>query len=252
LLAAGVEHVRASPVGDDTEGISQEDCGDNLTRTTDTDFQRFTPGLARVGEPRAAISENVFRATTSDFLRWTNRIAGYVRLSEKGLALAASFRWGYNQQLTSLAESSRTYPDRLFFLGGVDSIRGYLQDSLVPQDIADELLDEQSALTLQQVVIRGGDFFVNPRLELRVPLSMSVQTALFMDAGNLWTDPEEVDPFELRYAVGSGLRIATPIGPLVFDYGFNVARVLDRLDPNRPNQRFWEDLGAFHFSLGLF
>jgi hypothetical protein len=38
----------------------------------------------------------------------------------------------------------------------------------------------------------------------------------------------------------------------VFDYGFNVERVLDRLNPGRQNQRFWEDLGAFHFSIGLF
>jgi outer membrane protein insertion porin family len=225
LLSAGVEHVRASPVGEDEGGISQEAC------------------------PQ---SENVFRATTSDFLRWTNRLAGYIPLNDKGLAIAASFRWGYNQQLRSLASDSRTYPDRLFFMGGVDSIRGYPQDSLVPQDVADELLRTGSTLTLQQVVIRGGDFFVNPRTELRIPLSTNVQTALFVDAGNLWTDPNEVEPFRLRYAFGSGLRVATPIGPLVFDYGFNAERVLDRLNPDRLNKRFWEDLGAFHFSIGLF
>ena len=44
----------------------------------------------------------------------------------------------------------------------------------------------------------------------------------------------------LRYALGAGLRIGTPIGPLAFDYGFNLIR--------RP----WEDVGAFHFSIGLF
>jgi outer membrane protein assembly factor BamA len=56
----------------------------------------------------------------------------------------------------------------------------------------------------------------------------------------------------LRYAVGTGVRIGTPIGPLVFDYGFNVHRVLDELYPERANQRLWEDIGAFHFSIGLF
>jgi outer membrane translocation and assembly module TamA len=49
-----------------------------------------------------------------------------------------------------------------------------------------------------------------------------------------------VDPFDLRYAAGTGLRTMTPIGPLALDYGIN----LDR----RP----WEDFGAFHFSIGLF
>jgi hypothetical protein len=31
-----------------------------------------------------------------------------------------------------------------------------------------------------------------------------------------------------------------------------VDRVLDKLFPYRNNQRFWEDIGAFHFSIGLF
>jgi outer membrane protein assembly factor BamA len=172
-----------------------------------------------------------------------------VRLDDEGLAIATSFRWGYNQQLTS---ESRTYPDRLFFLGGIDSVRGYLQDSLVPQDIAEQLLDPGSGLTLQQVVIRGGDFYVNPRAELRIPLTDNVQTALFVDAGNLWTDPSLVAPLELRYAAGTGIRIGTPIGPLVFDYGFNMHRVLAELFPGDFGQRSWEDLGAFHFSIGLF
>jgi outer membrane protein assembly factor BamA len=216
LIAAGVEHVRADPVG--------EQCIENP-------------------------QDDPFAAACSQFLRWTNRIAGYVRLSEKGLALAMSYRWGYNQQLIT---GSRTYPDRLFFLGGVDSIRGYLQDSLVPQDIADQLLAEGSTLSLNQVLVRGGDIFVNPRAELRIPLSTNVQTALFVDAGNLWTDPDKLNAFDLRYAAGTGIRIATPIGPLVFDYGFNIDRVLDKLDPNRKDQRFWEELGAFHFSIGLF
>ena len=122
----------------------------------------------------------------------------------------------------------------------------------MPQDIAEQLLDPTSGLNINQVVIRGGDLFVNPRAEMRVPLSGNVQTALFLDTGNLWRDPNSVDPFVLRYAVGTGLRIGTPIGPLVFDYGFNVHRVLDELYPGRENQRLWEDIGAFHFSIGLF
>jgi outer membrane protein insertion porin family len=172
-----------------------------------------------------------------------------VRLSEKGLALAASFRWGFNQQLTA---GSRTYPDRLFFLGGVDSIRGFLQDSVVPEDIAEQLLDPATGLTINQVVIRGGDVFINPRLELRIPISASVQTALFLDSGNLWTDPALLDPLKLRYAAGSGVRVTTPIGPLVFDYGFNLERVLDEFEIGPEQPRFWEDIGAFHFSIGLF
>lgn len=217
FVSAGVEYVTARPLGAPSAGSST--------------------------------SASVFDAADSNFLRYTNRLAGYVRLSRRGLALAMSFRWGLNQQLT---HDSRTYPDRLFFLGGIDSLRGFLQDSVVPEDIAEQLLDPGSDLDIRQIVIRGGDIFVNPRAELRIPLNDTVQAGFFVDSGNLWTDPSVIDVFRLRYATGTGLRVGTPIGPLVFDYGFNVDRVLDALDDSRPRQRYWESLGAFHFSIGLF
>ncbi len=236
FISLGAEHVYAFPVGETAQDKQEE------------------------------ATNSPFEAVESDFMRYTNRVAGYVRLSRKGLAFAASFRWGVNQQLTS---GSQTYPDRLFFMGGVDTIRGFAQDSLVPEDIAQLILHPPPPevppqyadsgyvpappLTIDQVLIRGGDLFINPRVELRVPLTDTVQTALFLDAGNLWADPQEIyQSFRLRYSVGSGLRIGTPIGPLVFDYGFNTERVLDALFPERRFKRYWESLGAFHFSIGLF
>lgn len=229
FVSAGVEHVNSIPL--------------DTTVSEETGCAEPTP------TQMAKDSIDPFQAVHSDFLRYTSRVAGYIRLNDRGLALAMSFRWGVIQHLIP---GSQTYPDRLFFLGGVDTLRGFLQDSLVPQDIAQRLLDPRSGLTIRDVVIRGGDMFLNPRAELRIPVASSVETALFVDAGNLWTDPTRVNAFELRYAVGTGLRIATPIGPLVFDYGFNVDRVLDDLFPNRDNKRYWEDIGAFHFSIGLY
>jgi outer membrane protein assembly factor BamA len=45
---------------------------------------------------------------------------------------------------------------------------------------------------------------------------------------------------KLRYTAGAGLRLATPIGPVALDYGVKLVR------------REWEDVGALHFSIGLF
>jgi outer membrane protein insertion porin family len=232
LISGSIEHVRAKPVGD-----------------TATEAARSS-------------GSGPFDPVVSEFMQYSSRVAGYVPLSKKrGMALALSFRWGLNSQLI---ERSHTYPDRLFFMGGVDTIRGFTQDSLIPEDLAQQLLDaralsesdpgDNQLLTVDRILIRGGDIFVNPRAELRIPLSGSVQTALFLDTGNLWSSLrafEQLD-FRLRYAVGTGIRIATPVGPLVFDYGFNLDRVLDELDPSRTRKRFWESLGAFHFSIGLF
>lgn len=180
----------------------------------------------------------------SDFLRLNAVASGYVPLTQGGLVLAATIRMGRIFQLRS---DSETYPDRLFFLGGVDSIRAYLRDALVPQDVVDFLASDAGtdlvgadSVSVQQVAIRGGDTFINPRLELRIPITNTVHTVWFADAGNVWVRPEAFKPWRLRYASGSGLRIHTPIGPIAFDYGINLYR------------RSWEDFGAFHFSIGLF
>ena len=217
-LGGTVEHVTAVPLGDNVGTCNQ--------------------GTTEVFDP-----------VCSELLRISGRASGYLPMSEKGLTLALSLRGGFIQHLTSL---SRTYPDRLFFMGGVDTLRGYTQYSLVPQDAAERVLDEQDDITINEIVLRGGDFFVNPRAELRIPVTNSLQTALFVDSGNLWQERGEVDLRKWRFTTGSGIRVATPVGPLVFDYGFNLERVIDQLSRRNSGRRAWEELGAFHFSIGLF
>lgn len=180
---------------------------------------------------------------TSHFMRLSGRIAGYLRFSRQGLSLALTMASGGNIQLVP---DSRTYPDRLFYLGGFDSHRAFLTDALIPEDVAQQILDSSvppsQRLTVDDIGVRGGDLMLNPRAELRIPLGETFATALFVDAGNVWVDPSAVDPLALRLGAGSGLRINTPIGPLALDYGIN----LDR------RQALDEDFGALHFSVGLF
>jgi len=176
-----------------------------------------------------------------NFIQYSGRIAGYLRLSERGLALATSFRFGYNQQIVA---GSATYPDRYFFLGGVDSLRGFPFWSVVPEDLTRNLRRQADGGQLRagSLPLRGGDLLINPRAELRIPVLGVWQAAVFLDTGNLWFDAAEVwNTFQLRYSAGAGLRVNTPVGPLVLDYGIN----LDRRKP-------YEGFGAFHFSIGLF
>jgi outer membrane protein assembly factor BamA len=189
----------------------------------------------------------------SHFFRFTGRVAGYIPLPA-GIRIAASVGVGYNLQLTS---KSKTYPDRLFFLGGVDSVRAFLADTVVPQDVSDRILaasrtvlSPQSGLpvgqrgkpfTIDDVALRGGDAVISPRLELRVPVTGIFEAVAFLDTGNVWADPGNIS-LQLRYAAGAGILIDTPIGPLALNYGINLQR------------RAWlqEDFGAFHFSIGVF
>ena len=175
----------------------------------------------------------------SEFVKLTSRLAGYIPLGDGGWAVAMSFSTGYNLQLTA---DSLTYPDRLFYLGGVNTVRGFQLDEMVPQDVADRI--RAGSLAIDEVGVRGGDLFVNPRLELRIPLTDLFSAGLFLDTGNVWTSIDAiqslVDMLELRYTSGAGLRLETPLGPVALDYGFKLARYE------------WEDLGALHFSIGLF
>jgi len=218
LASLGTEHVTAVPLGE-----SQRRCDEAPTENTGS--------------------------VCSELLRFFGRLAGYIPMGRTKMTLALSMKAGVIQQLN---EFSQTYPDRLFFMGGVDTLRGFPQDSLVPQDVAEQVLDPNNNFTINDVALRGGDIFVNPRAELRIPVLGSIQTAPFIDAGNLWYDRSQFQPFNWRYTVGTGVRIETPVGPLVFDYGFNVARVVDAFTGGGPNSRYWEDIGAFHFSIGLF
>jgi outer membrane protein assembly factor BamA len=196
----------------------------------------------------------VRRFVESHFFKLTQTLGGYIPLP-KGLRIAALTRLGGNVQITS---DSTTYPDRLFFMGGVDSMRGWNLNSFIPQDDVDRIFAdkdqpdvivdpstgaERPKYTPASRPIRGGNLMMNERIELRIPIRGPFETVIFGDLGNLWIDPEypfRRGKFPIRAAIGSGLRVQTPVGPLAVDYGINVTK--------QP----YEDFGAINFAIGLF
>jgi len=170
----------------------------------------------------------------SRFLKVSITGSGYIPLGGDWV-LAGQARTGRIYHLTS---DSDTYPNRAFFLGGVDTMRGFLEDELIPQDVVDGIdFDDVST-----IVRRSGDAFVLFRAELRFPLYGQLHGGVFSDLGNLWAEPDRLDLFDLRPTAGFGLRLSTPVGPIALDWGFNLARraALD------------ERSSALHFSIGLF
>ncbi len=190
------------------------------------------------------------------FVRLTQTFAGYVPIF-KNVSFALELRLGENVKTANCNYTTPidpanppspycTYPDRLFYMGGFDSMRGWLQDTFMPQEYANTIAQKPSLCSSSStdclIALRGGNLMINPRAELRFPIRQPVNAALFADFGNLYVDPAYLfeHPFSLRADVGLGIRVDTPVGPLVFDYGINVTR--------RP----YEDFGAFHFAIGLF
>ncbi|MCA8941315.1 MAG: outer membrane protein assembly factor BamA [Planctomycetes bacterium] len=111
-----------------------------------------------------------------------------------------------------------------FFNGGESSVRSFRESRLGPRDATGSLV--------------GGEFRNVFTAELRVPLRRLFEAALFMDAGNVGSDVTTYGLNGLRYAIGAGLRIRLPIGPVRVDGAFNPQR-----DPG-------EDEWVVHLSVG--
>jgi outer membrane protein assembly factor BamA len=172
----------------------------------------------------------------SRFLKGSVTVSGYVPVGFD-VVLAAQVRIG---RILHLTDESQTYPNRAFFLGGVDTMRGFLEDELIPQDLADNV--ERDPALSPNAIVRAGDSFALLRGEVRFPIYGQLRGGLFTDLGNLWADASKLDVLQLRPTAGVGLRLGTPVGPIALDWGFNLAR----------RAALSERSNAVHFSIGLF
>ncbi len=112
-----------------------------------------------------------------------------------------------------------------FYLGGIDSIRGFKYADISPRDPA----------TNERI---GGDKFLQLNAEYRFPLfkKLGLMGDVFIDAGNVY-GTNMVGPF-LRPTSGIGLRWFSPMGPLRIEWGYNLTR--------KP----WERQSAWEFTMG--
>jgi len=92
----------------------------------------------------------------------------------------------------------------------------------------------------------GGASMLQFSEELRAILHGSLGGVLFLDGGNVWLNSGAVNVHDLRYAVGSGLRYRTPIGPVRFDYGYQLNPIPGLSVNGSPQTRRWR----LHFSIG--
>ncbi|HET9599770.1 MAG TPA: BamA/TamA family outer membrane protein, partial [Anaeromyxobacteraceae bacterium] len=170
--------------------------------------------------------------------------------------LAVSLRAG---RVFPLDPASQTIGPKRFFLGGAATMRGYGEEEMIPEDVRANYLEQvrtcaaslsgvacsgvaQQLASGQTLVSEGGEAFALGKFELRVPVRDTIEMGLFADVGNLWLDPHQLGLNDLRANIGFGLHFASPIGPVVFDLGFNLS----------PDPRLGEKVAAPHFSIGVF
>ncbi len=126
-----------------------------------------------------------------------------------------------------------------YFLGGGNTVRGYFQNEL------DGTLGQPG-------VGPGGLVQWLTNLEARWRLFGRFGAVGFLDMGNVWvdeaqftldsffphSDPEKVEPTDVRYSYGLGLRFSTPLGPVRLDYA------------RKWNYLPGEDRDRIHFAIG--
>ncbi len=127
-----------------------------------------------------------------------------------------------------------------FFSGGSSNHRGFGERQLSPYVSGD--VDG----TAREVPF-GGAAMIEAGIESRFPLTtwktIPFGGVLFLDGGDVTREASELDPLNLHWAIGVGLRALTIVGPVRFDVAYRLNR-LGPLEP-APGARF-----AFHLTLG--
>ncbi len=119
-----------------------------------------------------------------------------------------------------------------YFLGGSGNLRGggrYQVAPLTPNGLP-----------------TGGRALVDLSTELRLNLFGSFGAVAFLDAGNVWRAPVDVDLGELLYAAGPGLRWLSPIGVVRGDFAWQLNRLKNLQIDGAPERLRWR----IHVSIG--
>ncbi|MEI6831579.1 MAG: outer membrane protein assembly factor BamA [Candidatus Omnitrophota bacterium] len=122
-----------------------------------------------------------------------------------------------------------------FFAGGAYTIRGYEERKVGPVDNEGDPL--------------GGASMAVANIEYTYPLFSFLKVAAFYDVGNVWEKLGDIfsnkdannvqNSGGLKSGIGLGLRIKTPIGPIMLDYGIPM---------DKASGENTKGSGRFHFS----
>ncbi|MGI9554293.1 MAG: outer membrane protein assembly factor BamA [Thermodesulfobacteriota bacterium] len=160
--------------------------------------------------------EAAFKAFGSEvnYLSSLIDIRGYKSVSK--LVFAKRFLLGMIYPFGSTGEFDVPIFKR-FFAGGSNSMRGFPFQKLGPLNENEDPL--------------GGNSLIIGNLEMRFPLYKELGGVVFLDYGNVYSDSFDYSLDQLRYAIGTGFRYNTIIGPLRLDFGY-------ALNPNPVLNRF--------------
>jgi outer membrane translocation and assembly module TamA len=239
---------------------------EDLTQRDEIIVLGLDPRFGTGGGQRSALSIDGGRNTTGNILDARHGYVATLHLEQAGKLLGGSFDYyeltGEGRyyipiggavvamraragSIDGLGRSQDLPPDpntgrsrgavpffKRYFLGGATNLRGWGRFDVAPLS--------GRGLPL------GGHTMMHFSTEVRVPIWGNLGAVAFIDGGNVWTNPWDVNFGDLRYDVGPGIRYKTPIGPVRLDLGYQLNPIEGLLVNGKPESRRFR----VHFSIG--
>ena len=194
--------------------------------------------------------KKLFGLRFSQFVKLTNEVKYFKQVGRSTLAMrlfaGAAYAYG-NSGYLELPFSEQ------FAIGGANSIRAYTIRTVGPGSFR----SDKEYGNLDQT----GDFKLETNIELRIPVVAGLQTAVFLDAGNIWmlgSDPDrpgsrlKAKTFLNDVATGTGVGLRYDLGFLVIRGDFGVGLHLPYPTGRRGYfNAFWtKQARTFHLAIG--
>jgi outer membrane protein insertion porin family len=183
----------------------------------------FNPSKGVIYDSRLEVAGGLFGAD-KDFWKLQTRASKYFPLF-RGSVLELRARVGLAD---AFGNSTELPIYERFFAGGAYTIRGYEERMVGPIDAA-----SQDPL--------GGESMLVVNLEYTYPVFNLLKLAVFCDTGNVWRKLSDIAGGDFKSALGVGLRIKTPMGPVRLDFGIPLNK--------QPGEEARSN-GRVHFSMG--
>lgn len=148
-----------------------------------------------------------------------------------------------------------------FFLGGTNSVRGWLRQELGPKEVrfrTDRVMQPDGSFRdttrFDRYIPIGGRAMLGFNIEIRQELNKLIKgfgIAAFLDGGQIWRSVPGIGDRPVQFGTGGGLRYRSPIGPLRIDIGYKLNPTDADLGIFRGQKDpdFWDRVGI-HFSIG--